>query len=326
MLSLKDIQAAQKRVEPYVHRTPIFSSSLLNETIGHEIYFKAECLQKVGAFKARGAINTVLWLRENKIPTPKIVAFSSGNHAQAVAWACKLFKIPAVIYMPRTVSKIKAQATESYGAKIVLCESRQEAESKTQEEVQKGAVLIPPFDHDQIICGQGTACLEAMAELKNELDAVFVPCGGGGLLAGSMLAAKGLKPSVKVFGGEPLSANDAARSIKNGKIFKWDSMPQTIADGVQTLAVSERTFSYLKQCDGIFEIEERAIVQWTQVLTHLLKLQIEPTAALGMTAALEWIKNQNEKMRVLVILSGGNMDNEKRLSVWKEDFFDLRTI
>ncbi len=326
MLTLGDVEVALKRVRPFVHLTPIFSSSILNEILGHEIYFKAECLQKVGAFKARGALNMILWMRENNIPLPKIVAYSSGNHAQGVAWASQLFKIPATVYMPKSVSKIKAKATESYGAKVVLCETRQVAERLANEEVAQGAVLIPPYDHDQIICGQGTATLEAIKQIGGELDAVFTPCGGGGLLSGTMLAARGLQPKIKVFGAEPLNANDAARSLRDGKIFRWDKSPDTIADGVQALSVSERTFQYLKLCDGIFEIGETDIIRWTQLVSHLLKLQIEPTAALGVAAAASWLKTQKAKTRVLILLSGGNMDNEKQLLVWKENLIDLQSL
>ncbi|MEZ4873393.1 MAG: pyridoxal-phosphate dependent enzyme [Bdellovibrionales bacterium] len=208
----------------------------------------------------------MLHLKEQEGPLPKkIVAYSSGNHAQAVAWAGQQLGLMVEIFMPENVAKVKLQGTQSYGAKVTLCSSHPEAEERPPE-VEKGAYLIPPFDHDQVICGQGTACLEALDQIKEPLDAVFAPCGGGGLLSGTWVAAKGTDENIKVIGGEPLEANDAARTLKSGTIYCWHDSPKTIADGARTLSVTPRTLQYLKCLDGLFEITEEEIIYWTQCL------------------------------------------------------------
>lgn len=318
MLTFADIEAAAKRVAPYVHRTPILTSEQLNRRIGHNLFFKAECFQKVGAFKARGAINTLRWLQESGSLPPRVIAYSSGNHAQAVAWAATLFGVPSLVFMPTTVSKVKAAATAAYGAEVVLTDSRPEAEARARKEVAAGGLLIPPYDHDQVICGQGTACLEALEQIPVAVDAIFAPCGGGGLVSGTWLAARGRSPSAKVFAAEPEIANDAARSYRSGQIFRWEASPPTVADGVRTLAVSERTFAYIRQLDGFFEIGEPDILEYTRWLCHFLKAHCEPTAALGLAAAAQWARTQSSAKNVLVILSGGNADAEVIRKVWAE--------
>lgn len=319
LLTLGDIESASRRLDGVIHDTPVVTSTLLNQWLGHKFYFKAENLQKVGAFKARGAYNTLAWLKETNQLPEHVVAYSSGNHAQSVAWAAAQFGIKATILMPKNVSKVKAQATMAYGAKVVFCDTRPEAESKAQLMADEGACLIPPYDHDQVICGQGTVVLDALQQQSN-IDAVFTPCGGGGLLSGSVIAAKGINPDIKVFGAEPILANDAAQSLKTGEIVTLAQAPATIADGVRTLAVSQRTFGYLKKCNGIIEIEESSIMYWTQWLTHLLKLTIEPTSALGMAAAIKWLIGQSTPQKVLIVLSGGNLDNDTRQQVWQHNY------
>lgn len=322
-LCLSDIQAASKRLDGHINDTPLLTSSYLNKALGHRFYFKAECLQKIGAFKARGAYNTLAWLKEQDQLPEQVVAYSSGNHAQAVAWAAAQFGIQATILMPESVSTIKAQATKSYGAKVLFCQTRDEAEQRAQELADAGVYLIPPYDHDQIICGQGTAIFDALIQ-QPDITALFAPCGGGGLISGALIAAKGLKEHIKVFGAEPLNANDAAISVKQGSIHRLSQSPDTIADGVKTLAISERTFNYVKQLDGIIEIEEKDIIYWTQWLTHLLKVTIEPTSALSMAGACQWLKQQQTPQDVLLVLSGGNLDVKTRQLVWQHDCLDTQ--
>lgn len=320
-LQLADIKAAQQRICGHVHKTPVLSSSFLDKRLGHRFLFKAENLQKVGAFKARGAFNTLAWLKEQGQLPKRVVAYSSGNHAQSVAWACAQFNVQATILMPKGVSKVKAQATAGYGAEVVICADRMSAEARSAELAEQGAYLIPPYDHDQVICGQGTVTLEALSQV-DAVDAIFTPCGGGGFLSGTTIAAKGINSAIKVFGAEPINANDAAQSLRSGNIVKLPTSPDTIADGVKTLAVSERTFSYLKAADGILEIDEHAIIYWTQWLTHLLKVTIEPTAALSMAAACQWLTSQSSAKTVLLMLSGGNMDLATRHQIWQQDCLD----
>ncbi|WP_291865772.1 serine/threonine dehydratase [Maribacter sp.] len=319
-LQLQDILDAKSRISPFINTTPIVSSSILNDWLGHDIYFKAEGLQKVGAFKARGACNTIAWLIENNKKPKHIVANSSGNHSQAVAWAAKMFQIPATIYMPEYASKIKIQATRSYGATVVLCKTRDIVDAQVAEaSAKEGVYWIPPYNHEQVISGQGTAVYEAITEI-GDVDAIVAPCGGGGLLSGSVIAAKGLLPNVKVIGAEPKNANDASLSLQKNEIQRLGAKPNTLADGAMTMSVGALTFEYLKRLDAFFEITEEEIVYWTQWLTHLLKLRIEPTSAMSMEAAKQWLQKQQTKKKVLIVLSGGNIDQETTLKIWEKDY------
>lgn len=315
------IKTALSRISPYICRTPLRESQRLNNWLGHEVVFKVEALQKTGAFKVRGALNTLLSLKEQGKLPEKVVAFSSGNHAQAVAWAGQQLGVQVTVYLPGFVSAIKKQATESYGATVISTATRKEAEEYCAKAVSQGAYLIPPFDKDEVIIGQGTACLEALEDGANP-DAVFVPCGGGGITSGTYLATKLLAPHVHVYAGEPVQANDAARSYREGKIVAFDTSPPTIADGVRTPSISERTFVYLQQLAGFYEIEEEEICYWTQWITHLLKTTCEPTSAVAMAAAYQWLKQQNTKKRVLIMLSGGNIATETQQLIWKKDYLD----
>ena len=319
LISPQAIAEASLRLAPYITRTPLMQSALLNSLLGHKVVFKVESLQKTGAFKLRGALNTLLTLKEQGKLPEQVVAFSSGNHAQAVARGCAQLGVKATIFLPGFVSSIKQQATRSYGATVVNTADRKEAEARTAEAAEKGALVIPPFDHDMVIIGQGTACYEALQD-GAQPDAVFAPCGGGGLVSGTYLATKLLRPQAKVFAGEPLQANDAARSYREGRIIGFDTSPPTIADGVRTPAVSARTFQYLRQLDGFYEPSEEDIIAWTQRITHLLKVSCEPTSAVAMAAAVAWLKGQAPGKEVLVILSGGNIAPETYRTIWEKDY------
>ena len=317
------IKQAYKRIKPYVAETPILESHLLNSWLGHRILFKAECLQKIGAFKARGACNTIVKLVESGHKPKRVVANSSGNHAQAVAWAASQFDIPATIYMPANVSQVKAQATESYGAEIVLCHDRFEVDRQVEAAAEDADTLwIPPYNHVDVISGQGTATLEALNQLQQDPDAIFAPCGGGGLLSGTRVAAKGHNPNIQVMGVEPLKANDAAESIRTGSIQSLSKPADTIADGVRTPSVGELTFPHLRQLDGFFEVEEENIIYWTQWLQHLLKLHIEPTCAMPMDGVCQWLRQQEQAKTVMVIVTGGNIDQPTMQQIWHTDTLD----
>lgn len=316
------VRKAAIRLSSYLHRTPILSSSLLNSFLGHQFFFKAEPLQKVGAFKARGALNVLLSLKEeNKLPS-KVVAFSSGNHAQGVAFAAKTLGIEATILMPKYASELKKQATKSYGANLVITEDRHEAESRVHEFIDNGYYFIHPYANPKVIEGQGTACYEALEDLEILPELIIAPCGGGGLLSGTYLAAQELSPSSKVLGCEPTTANDAARSLRDGKIHSFDHSPNTICDGVMTLHIADITFQYLKKLDDFIEVEEEKIIYWTQWLTHLLKINIEPSSALAMAAVIEHLKKNsyNKAQNILVILSGGNIAADKHRLIWEKDY------
>eukprot|EP00457_Paulinella_chromatophora_P009643 gb/GEZN01009714.1/.p1 GENE.gb/GEZN01009714.1/~~gb/GEZN01009714.1/.p1 ORF type:complete len:367 (-),score=45.70 gb/GEZN01009714.1/:95-1195(-) len=357
MLRHSDVLAAAARLQGRIYHTPLCESLLLNQWLrGHRVVFKCENLQRTGAFKVRGALNAVSQLLEQRqcdpagqASAPWVVAYSSGNHAAAVAWACSTVEpsLRCTVFMPENVSPLKAQATAAYGAKVVLLPTRQEAEQACAEAVVRdGAILIPPFDADAVIAGQGTAILEALQDLsgkevwgragvtthrnptpliRGNCDAIFVPVGGGGLVSGSYLAASGFEKPPLVFGAEPLQANDAAQSFRSGSIVKLTQQPITLADGTMTLALSERTFQYVKQLNDVIEISEMQLRYWTQWLTHLLKQTLEPTAALGMGAAHAWLKTQTEPRTVLVLLSGGNLAVAKHRQVWGCEYPDFLT-
>ena len=319
-LSIEDVVQARRRIKPYVHQTPILSSSLLNQWLGHEIFFKAECLQKIGAFKMRGATNFIAKrVEEGQKPT-RIVANSSGNHAQAVALASSLFGIPSTIFTTENVSAVKAAATQYYGADLRKFPTRVEADEAVKlAKKEDGTVWIPPFNHFDVMAGQGTAAFEALEEL-GEVDAVFAPCGGGGLASGTLVSTRALSPNACIAACEPLEANDAARSLRSGVIKSLDGPPKTLADGAATPAVGDLTFPLLQQLDEFYEISEESIVYWTQWLQHLLKLHIEPTSAMCMGGVVDWLRTQNAgKKRVLVVLSGGNISQQNSHQIWQTD-------
>lgn len=320
-LSFSDVVAAHARIKQHINHTPILESKLLNTWLGHRILFKAECFQKIGAFKIRGAINALSILQEQNQLPKKVVANSSGNHAQAVACAARLFGIEAEIYAANNISAVKAAATRYYGAELKLFDTREKADAAVKAAAEKdGVKWIPPFNHPNIMAGQGTAVYEALQE-TTEIDLVAAPCGGGGLLAGSYVAAKGVAPGIQVIGAEPLQANDAACSLRENRIVSLSAPAKTLADGAATPAIGEFTFPYLKQLDGFYEINEERIAYWTQWLQHLLKVHVEPTSAMTMEAVSQWLEeNQASTQKtVLVVLSGGNIDENKMRQIWRDD-------
>lgn len=323
MVSFEQIEQARFRIASLIKQTPIFESSLLNGWLGSRVLFKAECLQRVGAFKLRGALNAVAKMAENGELPKRIVANSSGNHAQAVAYAARLFKVPATIYSSKNISSVKAAATKHYGAELALFDTRLEADAAVAKAAKEpGTVWIPPFDHPDIIAGQGTLMLDTIDQV-GDFDAVFAPCGGGGLLSGTLISAHASCPSAKVFGAEPLAANDAAESLRQGHIVSLKAPPITLADGAATPAVGINTFPFLQQLDGLYEVEESKIAYWTQWLQHLLKLHIEPTCCMTMQAVVEWLSTVDKGQKVVVLLSGGNIDGSKMRQIWQVDHLDI---
>nr|WP_136252630.1 serine/threonine dehydratase [Ningiella ruwaisensis] len=324
MVTIDDIKQAQSLIRPFIKQTPVVSSSLLNSWLGHEIFFKAECLQTTGAFKLRGACHFLAQLKKQKQLPKRIVANSSGNHAQAVAYAGRLFKVPVEIFSAANISPIKAAATQYYGAKLSTFETRVMADEAVQRASQEqDTVWIPPFNHPYIIAGQGTAALEALKQCE-DIDMLATPCGGGGLLSGSIVAARASKRDLRVIGAEPLAANDAAQSLRQGSIVSLKSTPTTLADGAATPSIGEHTFEIIKQVNAFYEVNETDIAYWTQWLQHLLKLHIEPTCAMTMQAVVNELaasknRGQPEKQRVMVIISGGNISQQSMHTIWQSD-------
>ncbi len=326
LTTFADVAAAALRIAGMVQHTPLLESRLLNDWLGHRVLFKAECLQTTGAFKLRGASNFLAHLAEQNALPERIVANSSGNHAQAVAKAASLYGLPATIYSTDNISAVKAAATRSYGAELRLYATRQEADAAVAEAANaQGTVWIPPYNHPDIIAGQGTATLEALRD-AGQVDAVFAPCGGGGLLSGALLATRALMPDARVIGAEPMAANDAARSLQSGHIETLTDTPDTLADGAATPSVGSHTFPLLQQLDDFYEVDEVQIAYWTQWLHHLLKLHIEPTCAMTMAAVAAWAVNTEPGQTALVILSGGNISQASMQKIWHTDYLQQPPI
>jgi len=309
----ENVQAAQKRLKGVAHVTPVMTSRTLNQQVGADVYFKCENLQKAGAFKFRGAYNSISRLSELE-RARGVVTFSSGNHAQAVAYVGQLLEIQTTVVMPNNAPEIKRAATLYYGATIVEYDparaSRQEIADQLQTE--HGYTMIPPYDHLDVIAGQGTAALE-MIEAIGPLDMLLVPCGGGGLLSGSAIAAKGLSPTCKVMGIEPELADDATRSFRTKQLQRVDN-PPTIADGTRTPSLGKLTFPLvLEFVDDMITVSEEAIVEAVKFLFYRMKLVVEPSGALGMAALLS--RAVIPKGRVGVLLSGGNIDAQTMTSI-----------
>ncbi|TDR22640.1 serine/threonine dehydratase [Marinicella litoralis] len=321
MIKFQDIKQAQHRIKPYINDTPVLSSTLLNQWLGHEIYFKAECLQKIGAFKARGGCNAIQVLREQHNDIKRVVAQSSGNHAQAVAWAAAQFALPATIFMPVFASKVKTQATRSYGAEVKQYKTRMAVDQAVEAAAaEAGVYWIPPYNDYSVIAGQGTVALEALQQVNQSINAVFAPCGGGGLISGSLVATRELQPKAQVIAAEPMAGDDAFQSYQTGQIQHLDDAPKTLADGAMTLSIGEKTFEHIKHLDDFYTVAETPMAYWTQWLQHLLKLHVEPTSAMTMDAVCQWLRKQTSKQKVLVIISGGNIDVEMMQKIWQVDY------
>ena len=306
---LAAIRAAQARIAPHVHRTPVLTSSSIDGEVGARLHFKCENLQKIGAFKARGAVNAVFSLPAD-VAGRGVVTHSSGNHGAALAYAARRRGIPAWVVMPENAPKVKIANVAREGATIRFCAPTVAAREAACAEVQgeSGATLIHPFDHAEVIAGQGTAALELLADVP-ALDAVVAPCGGGGLLAGTAIAAHGLSARLRVLGAEPAHADDAARSLASGRIEPLPTAT-TIADGLRT-TLSPRTLAALRaHVEAIGTCSEDAIVRAMRLIFERMKLVVEPSSAVPLACLLEGTLPLRGA-RVGVLLSGGNVDLDR---------------
>ena len=302
-----DVVAAAARIAGHAHRTPVLTSRTADAATGAHFAFKCENLQRMGAFKFRGAFNALSRFDERQ-RRAGVVAFSSGNHAQAVSLAASLLGMPAVIVMPHDAPAAKVAATQGYGGEVVVYdryrEDREAIGRKLAEE--RGMTLIPPYDHADIIAGQGTAVKELIEEV-GELDALFVPLGGGGLLSGSALAARALSPRCRIYGVEPEAGNDGQQSFRSGRIVTI-ATPRTIADGAQTLHLGELTFPIIRRdVDDVVTASDAELVDAMRFFAERMKLVVVPTGALGFAAALRMASGLKGQ-RVGIVISGGNVD------------------
>ena len=304
-LDLEKIRAAHERIRPHIHRTPVLTSSRLDEASGAQLFFKCENFQKIGAFKARGATNAVFALND-AIAQRGVATHSSGNHGTALARAAKLRGIPAHIIMPKNSTKVKVRAVESYGAHVVFCEPTQDAREAACADViaKTGATLIHSFENEDVMAGQGTAAIELLEEV--DVDIVMCPIGGGGLLCGTAVAAKSMRPEIKVVAAEPANADDAAQSFQARKRIVTEKK-FTIADGLRT-NVGERNFPMIQRyVDDIVTVSEEAIVSAMRTIWETMKIVIEPSAAVSYAAIVQHKIDIGGK-RVGLILTGGNVD------------------
>ena len=302
-----DVVAAAARLEGHAHRTPVLQSRTVNEEFGAEVFFKCENLQRMGAFKFRGAFNALSRFDENQ-RRAGVLAFSSGNHAQAIALSSRLLGIKATIIMPSDAPASKVAATQGYGGKVVFYDRyTQDREQLSRELASKeGLTLIPPFDHPDVIAGQGTAAKELFDEV-GPLDSFFVCLGGGGLLSGSALATRVLAPDCKLYGVEPEAGNDGQQSFRSGSIVTI-ATPKTIADGAQTAALGHLTFPIIRRdVNDVLTVSDAQLVDAMRFMASRMKIVVEPTGCLGFAAARE-MKASLRGQRVGVLISGGNID------------------
>ncbi|MCS7044751.1 MAG: pyridoxal-phosphate dependent enzyme [Gemmataceae bacterium] len=310
-IGLSDVRQAAERIAGWAHRTPVFTCATLNRRAGKSLFFKCEQWQKVGAFKFRGACNAV-----RKLPPEQaargVITHSSGNHAQALALAARMRGIAAHVVMPRTAPQVKRKAVEEYGARVVACEPTLAAREATTAQLQAetGAILIPPYNHPDVMAGQGTIALELL-EQAPLVEAIIAPIGGGGLIAGVCVAAKGLNPRLRIFAAEPAGADDAARSKTAGKLLPQTN-PQTIADGLLT-SLGELTWPVVRdQVERVLTVSDEEIIDALRWMWERAKLLIEPSAAVAVAAALSSsFQALTDIQHVGIVLSGGNVDLER---------------
>ena len=309
--SMDDVIAASKRIEGHGHRTPILTNKTIDELTGKKIFFKCENFQKIGAFKFRGGWNTISSLSEEEA-SKGVCTHSSGNHAQAVAYAAMKRNIPAHIVMPRNAPKVKIQAVEGYRANITLCEPTLKARRETLEKIAEktGAYVVHPFNEPKVIAGQGTCAMEMIEDI-GDLDAICAPIGGGGLMSGTCIAARSMLPNVRLFGAEPKGADDAYQSLKKGKLIPQDK-PNTICDGLLT-SMGENTWNILKDhLEDIITVSDEEVVTAMKLIWERMKIIIEPSCATPLAAVLTPEFRELENIETIgIILTGGNVDLSK---------------
>lgn len=307
-VNIESIRSAAKRIKSVAHKTPVLTSRTVNERVNASVFFKCENYQRAGAFKFRGAYNALSQI-DQKGRKRGILTYSSGNHAQAIALAGKLLGVPSTIIMPSDAPQIKREATRGYGASILLYDKSKTTRETLAERIsqEQGLEIIPPFDHPDVISGQGTVAVELIEE-AGHLDYLLVCCGGGGLLSGCAVAARTMSPDCKVIGVEPKKGNDAARSFYSGLLQSVHN-PNTIADGARTCSLGTHTFPLvLENVDDMLTVSESEIIDAMRFLYERMKLVVEPTGALATAALLSSDTARFSNSRIGVIISGGNVD------------------
>jgi threonine dehydratase len=309
--SIDDVRAAAKRIKGIVHRTPVLTNKTLDRLAGRKLFFKCENFQKIGAFKFRGGWNAISILSEEEA-VKGVCTHSSGNHAQAVAYAAMMRGIPSYIVMPNNAPKVKLNAVKGYKAKITLCEPTSEARRTTLEDIAEktGATVIHPFNNPNVIAGQGTAALELIEDVGN-LDAVIAPIGGGGLMSGTCITTRNLLPNAKLYGAEPKGADNAYRSLKEGRMLPQKN-PNTICDGLLT-GLGENTWNILKDhLEAIYTVTDDEVIKAMKLIWERMKIIIEPSSATPVAVVLsDKFKALEGMENIGIILTGGNVELSK---------------
>jgi threonine dehydratase len=309
--SIDDVRAAAKRIKGIVHRTPVLTNKTLDRLAGRKLFFKCENFQKIGAFKFRGGWNAISILSEEEA-VKGVCTHSSGNHAQAVAYAAMMRGIPSYIVMPNNAPKVKLNAVKGYKAKITLCEPTSEARRTTLEDIAEktGATVIHPFSNPNVIAGQGTAALELIEDVGN-LDAIIAPIGGGGLMSGTCITTRNLLPNAKLYGAEPEGADDAYRSLKEGRMLPQEN-PNTICDGLLT-GLGENTWNILKDhLEAIYTVTDDEVIKAMKLIWERMKIIIEPSSATPVAVVLsDKFKALEGMENIGIILTGGNVELSK---------------
>ena len=309
--SIDDVRSAAKRIKGVGHRTPVLTNNTLNQMAGRNLFFKCENFQKIGAFKFRGGWNAVSILDDDEA-SKGVCTHSSGNHAQAVAYAAMMRGIPSYIVMPNNAPEVKLNAVKGYKAEITLCEPTLEARRTTLEKIAKktGATVIHPFNNPDVIAGQGTAALELIEDIE-DLDAIIAPIGGGGLMSGTCVATHSLLPNAKLYGAEPKGADDAYRSLKEGRMLPQEN-PDTICDGLLT-SLGENTWNILKDhLDKIYTVTDDEVIKAMRLIWERMKIIIEPSCATPVAVVLsDQFKALEGMENIGIILTGGNVDLSK---------------
>lgn len=316
MITKLDIEQAHGKIKSFIHQTPVLTNSSINEMAGADLYFKCENFQKIGAFKIRGGMNASLSLTAEQL-SRGLATHSSGNHAQAIAFAAKTLGTKAYIVMPSNSPSVKVNAVKGYGAEVIFCEPNQLARETALQKIveETGAEFIHPYDDDRVITGQAT-CVKELISSVTDLDAIFTPVGGGGLLSGTALGTHYFHPSAKVYAGEPEGAADAILSFQSGKVEKAPYV-NTIADGLLT-TLSERTLSIIrKHVEGIFLVSEEEIKAALRLVYERMKIIVEPSCVVPLAAILK-NRNQFQGQKIGIILTGGNVDL-KKFGEWFKD-------
>lgn len=307
-VQLTDVKRAARNIASYAHRTPVLTCQTLNERAGHQLFFKCENLQKAGAFKFRGAVNSLAHLKPAQLARG-VITHSSGNHAGALALAAKLFKTTAYIVMPSNSNRIKREAVLEYGGKVISCNPNQEARAETARLVQQdtGAVMVPPYNHPHVIAGQGTVALEFLQQVPN-LDFMVAPVGGGGLISGLCVAGRAISNRLKIIAAEPEGADDAFRSKAAGKLIPQTN-PQTIADGLLT-SLGDLTWPYVQhQVHSVVTVSDEEIIYWMRTFWERTKVLIEPSSAVALAAVFSnKFPTLDHPKNIGIVLGGGNVD------------------